>query len=172
MATSQNHKIRALVDQFVEQLSAEIRAEALAAVQAAFKSEGGEVPVPYRRGPGRPKATAGAKRGRKPGRPRKAGSISTDALLAAIKANEGERTEVIANGLGVSSKEFKPQLDELVEAGTVVRKGKARGTTLHLGKSGASPKRAKTTRKKAARKTSRKKAGRRKQASRRKSKVS
>lgn len=130
MATSQNQKIRALVDQFVEQLTEEIRSEALEAVQTAL--EGNDGAAPKRLGPGRPKAAAGAKRGRKPVRRRKAPKIGSDALLAAIKKHNGERTEVIANDLGVSSKVFKPQLDELIAAGTVKRKGKARGSTLHV----------------------------------------
>lgn len=130
MATSQNQKIRALVDQFVEQLSAEIKNEALSAVQDALTRDSAATRT--RRGPGRPKATAGAKRGRKPGRRRKAAKVSSDTLLAAIKKHNGERTEVIANDLGVSSKVFKPQLDELIAAGTVRRKGKARGSTLHV----------------------------------------
>ncbi|MCB9609445.1 MAG: hypothetical protein H6716_22830 [Polyangiaceae bacterium] len=136
MATDQ--KIRALVEDFVAQLSEEIRSSAMDAVADALK-----VTTPARRGPGRPRKAAGAKAGRKTTRKaarkagrktgrRKAAKISTDQLLAAIKKHNGERTEVIANDLGVSSKVFKPQLDELIAAGTVKRKGKARGSTLHV----------------------------------------
>ena len=132
MATDQ--KIRALVEDFVAQLSEEIRSSAMDAVAEAL-----ERPTPTRRGPGRPRKAAGAKAGRKVARKagrkagrRKAAKVSTDQLLAAIKKHNGERTEVIANDLGVSSKVFKPQLDELIAAGTVKRKGKARGSTLHV----------------------------------------
>ena len=130
MATDQ--KIRALVEDFVAQLSEEIRSSAMDAVADALK-----VTTPARRGPGRPRKAAGAKAGRKTTRKavrkagrktgrktgrRKAAKISTDQLLAAIKKHNGERTEVIANDLGVSSKVFKPQLDELIAAGTVKRR--------------------------------------------------
>ena len=136
MATDQ--KIRALVEDFVAQLSEEIRSSAMDAVADALK-----VTTPTRRGPGRPRKATSAKAGRKTTRKvarkagrktgrRKAAKISTDQLLAAIKKHNGERTEVIANDLGVSSKVFKPQLDELIAAGTVKRKGKARGSTLHV----------------------------------------
>jgi len=134
MAT--NQKIRALVDEFVEQLSTEIHAAALDSVQDALRGFAGGASAPARRGPGRPKtaaATTGSKpRRKKRGRKAKTGKISTDQLLAAIKKNNGERTEVIANTLGVSSKVFKPQLDQLLADGTVKRKGKARGSTLHI----------------------------------------
>jgi hypothetical protein len=136
MATNQN--IRALVDQFVEQLSAEVHASALASVEEALRRSGTSAgAAPARRGPGRPAKAASASTGSKPrrkkrGRKAKAGKVSSEALLAAIKKHNGERTEVIANDLGVSSKVFKPQLDELIAAGTVKRKGKARGSTLHV----------------------------------------
>jgi hypothetical protein len=131
MAT--NQKIRALVDEFVEKLSAEIHSAALASVEEALRRSGTAAgSTPARRGPGRPRKAAGAKPGRKPGRKRKAGKISSEQLLAAIKKHNGERTEVIANTLGVSSKVFKPQLDQLLADGTVKRKGKARGSTLHV----------------------------------------
>jgi len=132
MAT--NDKIRALVDDFVEQLSAEIHSAALASLEEALR--GGATSTPARRGPGRPKLAAAAssrrKPGRKPGRKGRAAKISSEQLLAAIKAHNGERTEVIANDLGVSSKVFKPQLDQMLADGIVVRKGRARGSTLHL----------------------------------------
>jgi len=133
-----NQKIRALVDDFVEQLSAEIQSAALESVQEALRRSGlGAGSTPARRGPGRPAKAAGAMASSKPrrkkrGRKAKTGSISKEQLLAAIQAHNGERTEVIANGLGVSAKVFKPQLDALLAEGTVKRKGKARGSTLHV----------------------------------------
>lgn len=134
MAT--NQKIRALVDDFVEQLSAEVHAAALASIEEALMRAGiGGAPKAARRGPAPSSSpsTAGAKPGRKKrGRKAKTGKISTEQLLAAIRAHNGERTEVIANGLGVSAKVFKPQLDALLAEGTVKRKGKARGSTLHV----------------------------------------
>lgn len=142
MAT--NQKIRALVDDFVEQLSAEVHAAALASIEEALMRSGiGGASTGARRGPGRPAKSAATAAGagttvaaktrrKKRGRKAKTGKISTEQLLAAIKAHNGERTEVIANGLGVSSKVFKPQLDALLAEGTVKRKGKARGSTLHV----------------------------------------
>jgi len=125
-------RIRTLVDTFVEELTAEIRNSAMESVAAAI---GGMVTTTTRRKPG-PKATKGAtkttRKRRGPGRKQRS-SISSEALLKAIEKAQGERTEVIARGLGVSAKSFKPVLDELVGSGTVIRKGKARGTTLHIG---------------------------------------
>lgn len=129
------------------------------------KGAGGAPSTRAAAGPRRKKAGTRRRRG-------SAAAVSEDQLLGAIRQHEGERTEVIAKALGVTSKDLKPTLDGLVDAGTVTRKGKARGTTLHLGKGGASPQRARKTRKKAARKTSRKKAGRRKKTSRRKTRAS
>jgi len=134
MASDQ--KIKALVDQFVEQLTKEIRSSAMEAVIDALDKSGG-ASAPARRGPGRPRTAAAATTGSKPrrkkrGRKAKTGSISSEQLLAAIKKHNGERTEVIANDLGVSAKVFKPQLDALLADGTVKRKGKARGSTLHV----------------------------------------
>jgi hypothetical protein len=140
MASNQN--IRALVDDFVEQLSAEVHAAALASIEEALMRAGiGAASAGARRGPGRPakNASAGAgttvaakPRRKKRGRKAKTGSISSEQLLAAIRTHNGERTEVIANNLGVSSKVFKPQLDALLADGTVKRKGRARGSTLHI----------------------------------------
>jgi len=128
-----NQKIRALVDDFVEKLSAEIRSSAVESVQAALKGlGGGGASAGVHRGPSASASPAGAKPRRKRRNKRMTGSVSTESLLAAIRAHNGERTEVIANDLGVSSKVFKPQLDELIAAGTVKRKGKARGSTLHV----------------------------------------
>lgn len=128
MAT--NQKIKALVDEFVEKLSAEIQSSAIASVQDALRGlAGGGASASARRIAA---PNAAVKTRRKAGRKRKTGSVSAETLYAAIQAHNGERTEVIANGLGVSAKVFKPQLDAMLAAGSVIRKGKARGSTLHI----------------------------------------
>jgi len=131
MASNQN--IRALVDQFVAQLSAEIQSAAVASVQDALRGLAGGASAFAHRGPSAPaNAAAGTVKRRKRGRKAKTGSVSTERLLEAIQAHNGERTEVIANGLGVSASVFKPQLDALLADGIVTRRGKARGSTLHI----------------------------------------
>jgi len=124
-------RIQALVDAFVQDLTSEIRNSAMESVAEAIGSlpttttkrrtttttrKGSNAPTRKRRGRGRAKRS----------------SIDAPTLLKAIKKSKGERTEVIARDLGVNSKSFKPVLDELITSGAVVRKGKARGSTLHV----------------------------------------
>jgi len=128
--SSSSDRIRALVDRFVADLSAEIRTSALDSVTAAL---GGSV-APVRKAAPAPKAAsapAGVKRRRKRSKGAPKSSVDAETLLSVIKAASGDRTEVIARGLGVTGKSFKPALDELVASGAVIRKGKARGSTLH-----------------------------------------
>ncbi len=140
--------IRARVDAFVEDLTGLIREAALEAVQEALVRDGSISRASIA-------SAAGPKRRKKAGR-RSRRAVDTDTVLEAIRAHAGERTEVIAKSLGTDSKALKPAIDELVAAGRVSRRGKARGTTLHIGGGSAGGG------------ATRKKAGRRKKAARRK----
>jgi hypothetical protein len=150
MATqSAEAQIRARVDAFVGELSGLIREAALEAVQEALVRDAAGIST-SRRKPGRP-AKQGGRRSR--------AAFDAATVLAAIKADPGTRTEIIAKGLGTDSKALKPAIDELVATKQITRKGKARGTTLHpTGSSASAP----VAKKKASRKKRRRKASSRK----------
>lgn len=139
-------QIRARVDAFVGELSGLIREAALEAVHEALSRDAAGM-TPMRRKPGRPAKKAGR---------RSSAAFDAATVLAAIKADPGTRTEIIAKGLGTDSKALKPAIDELVETKQIVRKGKARGTTLHPTGGGA-PAAPRATKKKASRKKRRRK---------------
>lgn len=147
--TNTDAAIRARVDAFVEDLTGLIREAALEAVQEALVRDGSLPRAAATR-------VAGPKRRKKAGR-RSRRAVDTATVLEAIRAHQGERTEVIAKSMGTDSKALKPAIDELVADGRVSRRGKARGTTLHIGGGGSGSGGA-----------TRKKAGRRKKAARRK----
>lgn len=142
-------QIRASVEAFVNELSALIRAAALESVRDAFHSGSGRAAAP--RGQAQPARAA------KPKRRRSNRSVDTATVLAAIQANPGTRTEIYAKSLGVHSTQLKAAIDALVNTGQLVRKGKARGTTLHPTARGGAASTAKPASKK---KASRKKRGR------------
>ena len=125
-------RIQALVDAFVQDLTSEIRNSAMESVAQAI----GALPtttMSRRRTTTTTRKASNAPTRKRRGRGRaKRSSIDAPTLLKAIKKSKGERTEVIARDLGVNSKSFKPVLDELITSGAVVRKGKARGSTLHV----------------------------------------
>lgn len=138
--------IRARVDAFVGELSGLIREAALEAVQEALLRDAAGVTT-TRRKPGRPAKQAGR---------RSRASFDAATVLAAIQANPGTRTEIIAKGLGTDSKALKSAIDELVDTRQITRRGKARGTTLHPTGGGA-PAAPRATKKKASRKKRRRK---------------
>jgi hypothetical protein len=138
--------IRTLVDQFVSDLSARVREQALDSVRAVL----GEGAAPRRRGPGRPRKAA--KRGpgrppkaarRGPGRPRKAGrrarrsSADLEAtaakVLAYVRSNAGQRLEEIGRGLRTATAGLKRPIQVLVAAGKLRTEGQKRGTRYFAG---------------------------------------
>ena len=54
-------------------------------------------------------------------------SVNTDAILAFVQKNPGQRAEHIAAGLGTDSKALRSPMKRLVEAGQVKAKGERRG---------------------------------------------
>jgi len=142
-------QIRARIDALVEDLTGLIRQAALEAVQDALMGTRSSAPA-------RASKPAGASRKKKAGRrsSKKLKSLDTETVYAAIKSHPGERTEVIAQSLGTGSKALKDAIDELVATKRIKRKGKARGTSLHLAGGGV--------RKATSKKTGKKKAGKKK----------
>jgi hypothetical protein len=139
--------LRTLVDQFVSDLSARVREQALDSVRAAL----GEGAAPKRRGPGRPRKAA--KRGpgrppkaarRGPGRPRKAArrdrrsSADLEAtaakVLAYVRSNAGQRLEEIGKGLRTATAGLKRPIQVLVAAGKLRTEGQKRGTRYFAGR--------------------------------------
>jgi hypothetical protein len=138
--------IRTLVDQFVSDLSARVREQALDSVRAAL----GDSAAPRRRGRGRPRKAA--KRGpgrppkaarRGPGRPPKAGrrarrsSADLEAtaakVLAYVRSNAGQRLEEIGKGLRTATAGLKRPIQVLVAEGKLRTEGQKRGTRYFAG---------------------------------------
>src|SRR5688572_23162600 len=149
--------IRTLVDQFVSDLSARVREQAMDSVRAAL----GEGAAPKRRGPGRPRGSGkrgpgrprkAGKRGpgrppkavrRGPGRPRKAGrrarrsSADLEAtaakVLVYVRSNAGQRLEEIGKGLRTATAGLKRPIQVLVAEGKLRTEGQKRGTRYFAG---------------------------------------
>jgi len=157
MAKQQDPQLRALVDQFVADLTARVHEEALATVRAAL----GEAPAPRARaarkprkaGPGRPRKAAARKGGR-----RSAQDVAAvgETVLAHIKANAGQRLEEIGRALGVATKELKRPIANLLEAGALRTEGQKRGTRYFAGSGRATKRKTKSKKKVAKRATKRK----------------
>lgn len=141
MAKNTNSDVQSLVADFTAQLSLMVRRAALEQVRAALEA-GGEVPIPYltpptRRGPGRPKGSSNAapaapksKRGGKRVR-RSAEDLAgmSDALLAHVKANPGQRGEIIAAALGTDVGTMRKPMKLLIAKRLVKTAGQRRGMT-------------------------------------------
>lgn len=136
--------IDALVASFASDLSLLVRRMALEQVMTAL---GGDAAAPVRRGPGRPKGSTNAapsapkstgKRGGKRVR-RSAEDLAGmgDALLAHVKANPGQRGELIAAALGTDVGTMRKPMKLLIAKKLVKTQGQRRGMTYWL--SGAAP---------------------------------
>ncbi len=169
MAATISSDIRALVDSFVDDLSALIRTEAFGSIQQLL---GGEIPVPFapaRRG--RP-AKAGKKRGRPDGSGKRAKSgkrvrrspEDLDAMAASVhdfvRANPGSSSEAISKGVGIPSKELKRPMQMLLANGKIRMEGQKRGATYHAGAGRA------TKKKRAGKKTGRRRGAKKRGAKR------
>jgi hypothetical protein len=157
--------IRALVDSFVDQLTRRIRTAAVESVQMALldgkasassKGRRGRKPGP-KPGP-KPKAAKAGKRGRRTPAEIEAAKAS---IAAYVKANPGCPMSDITDALGLDSITLRAQVNELLDAGSIRKEGKKRGTRYFAGSGNSKPK---TTRgKKAAkRKTAKKRATKKK----------
>jgi hypothetical protein len=112
--------IDSIVSEFVEKLSATIRANTLNDVMATL---GGSA-APVRRGPGRPKGS-GVKSGGKR-TPEQLEALS-EKLLAHVKSNPGKRAEQIAAAVGSDVDSIRPTMKKLIASKKVKTKGQRRG---------------------------------------------
>jgi hypothetical protein len=135
-----NADIDALVNSFAADLSLMVRRMALEQVMQAL---GGDMATPVRRGPGRPKGSSNAalaapkasgKRGGKRIR-RSAEDLAgmSDALLAHVKANPGQRGEQIAAALGTDVGTMRKPMKLLIAKKLVKTAGQRRGMTYTAG---------------------------------------
>lgn len=137
-----NSDIQALVNAFASQLSQVVRRAALEQVAAALGGGGGEVPGPFKRGPGRPKgsrnvaAVAHAK-GKRVRRSSVDLQAMSDALLAHVKAHPGQRGEQIAAALNTDVGTMRKPMKLLIAQKLVKTQGQRRGMTYSAG--GAAP---------------------------------
>lgn len=127
-------EIQDLVNTFASQLSLLVRRTALEQVAAALGSEGS---APKRRGPGRPKGATNtapkAQRGGKRVR-RSAEDLAgmSDAILAHVKANPGQRGEQIAAALNTDVGTMRKPMKALIAKKVVKTEGQRRGMTYML----------------------------------------
>jgi len=127
--------IRALVDQFTNDLSNLMRRAALEEVHAKLSLAIGEVSAPKRRGPGRPRATVskGVVRTGKRGRPGKFTPEQMEkhgaSILALLKKSPGARSEQLSAAMNMDAKTLHIPLAALIKAKKIKVKGQKRGTT-------------------------------------------
>jgi len=119
--------IRALVENFANDLSTLMRRAALEEVHAKLSLAIGEVSVPTRRG--RPRGSAGKKRGRPgkftPDQLEKHG----EAILALLKRSPGARSEQLRAAMKMDAATLRIPLKALIAAKKIKVKGQKRGTT-------------------------------------------
>jgi hypothetical protein len=146
-----NQQIRERIDAFVEEISGLVHEAALESVLAALGGtsaraasvSGGAPSGRGRRSKKKASRKAKARRvgpakgmrrkakGRKVARRgagRGAGGASPERVLSYLRSNPDQRLEEVARGLGVASSKLKGPVGELLEAGTITRAGRARGT--------------------------------------------
>jgi hypothetical protein len=128
-------EIRALVENFTNDLSQVMRRAALeevhAKLQAALGGGGGDVPTPFvaRRGPGRTRGARTGKRGR-PGRftPEQLETMGSS-ILAILKKSPGARSEQLSAAMKMDAKTLRIPIKALIAAKKIKAKGQKRGTT-------------------------------------------
>jgi hypothetical protein len=127
MRPSNELEIRSLIESFVQDLTAVIRASAMDVVSEALGAEGSSRP---RRGANR--ATAAAPGGRRvKGAKRDPDVLAalTDKLGAFIKKTPGQRIEQIGKALGTPTKDLALPVKKLLAAKKISTKGQKRATT-------------------------------------------
>lgn len=155
--------LRVLVESFARDLSQLMQRAALEEVHAKLSMAIGDI-APMRRGPGRPRKTpaaiATAAVPQKKGGKRSAADLGemSDALLAYVKANPGQRAEQIATALGTDAGTMRLPMQKLVASKMIRTEGQKRGTQYFAGAGKA---------KRAARKAKRAKPGRRSKSAKR-----
>jgi len=130
---SENSEIRALVDDFVEKLSALVRQSA---VNAAIDALRGGVSAPVRRGPGRPPRSASAapapRAGGKGTRVRRTLADiqkTMDRVADYVASHDAVRAEDIKKALKLTSAQNGDALRRLVDTKVLKTKGERRATT-------------------------------------------
>lgn len=170
--TNIESELRSRVDAFVADLSEIIHQAALDSVREVLEDA-----APARRGPGRPRKTAGAPRkattrkaakkaSKRGGRVRRSSEDLeqlSGAFLAYVKSNPGQRLEEIGAGMGIATKELKRPVQLLLEAGSIRTEGQRRGTKYFArsGKAKAAPSRKRKTAKKAGKRKAKRKSSKR-----------
>ena len=136
---NQDAQLRALVDQFVEDISSLVRESALEAVEEVLgQAQGRAARAP--RPAGKPKAASRSKARRaKGGRrirrsPEQMEEIG-NAVLKYVKANPGQRLEEIGVGMETDTHDLKRPIFLLIEAGALKTTGQKRGTKYFIGSS-------------------------------------
>ena len=128
---SKREEIKAYVNDFVEGLTKRMRAAAIEGVDIAFQNGEAEVEaMAAKRGRAKALRTTRSVRALPP----PSGDVTTSEVLAAVKANQGSRCEVIAGHIGKTAKQIKQPLSELVATGRVKKSGNGRGTTYTAGR--------------------------------------
>jgi len=119
------------ISAFVTELDALVRKTALEALRGLLDGTSTSAR------PGRP---AGRRRG--PGRPRGSANVegASDAILAHVRANDGQTVGEIVQGAGVAPKAAKKAIIGLLASGALKKSGQKRGTRYHVG-SGRAPRR-------------------------------
>ena len=142
--------IRTLVDSFVADLEQHIRAAALEAVQDAL-ANGQPAPKKATRKGRSSKKKAGRRSRRSPAQI----EAAKTKIVSYVRSNPGAAMGDLSSALNQDSATLRPQVNELLEAGTLRKEGEKRGTKYFAGKARAARKtktkakgRKKTTRKK------------------------
>lgn len=137
MIHSNDQKIQARVNEFVQELTILIRQNVLETLKSAM-GEAGALAV-RRRGPGRPRSSAGSARGARRGRrPSAAVEQAGPTIVSYVRSNDGQGVIEIAKGTGVSLKDTKKAVLRLLATGELKKSGVRRGTKYHIG-SGRAP---------------------------------
>jgi len=121
-------EIRALVENFANELSQVMRRAALEDVHAKLALAIGEV-APARRGPGRPRGARTGKRGR-PGKftPEQLEKLGTT-IVGLLRKSPGARSEQLSVAMKMDAKTLRIPLQALIKAKKIKVKGQKRGTT-------------------------------------------
>jgi hypothetical protein len=138
-----NEQIRARIDAFLDDIKGLVNHAALSAVQDVLsgrtpaKRRRRSAPRVARRGPGRPRSAAAAKRApRSGGRIRRSSEVvekMADLLHHYVKAHPGEGIEQISKGLDIASKELKLPVVKLLALRKLRTEGQKRGTRYFVG---------------------------------------
>ena len=131
-----DREIRSRIDTLLTDISALVKRSALDAVNSALGGAATPSAAAPQRGPGRARKDVSAPkaaRGKRVKRTSEDVQATATAFLAYVKANQGQRLEEIAKGLGVPTKDLKLPVIKLLEARAVRTEGQKRGTRYFAG---------------------------------------